>query len=233
MNETSDTDTPPRPSAIEELAGDPSSRKRFLKAVGGTGAAGAVSVLLAACGSKKAGNLTPGGSNKNTGAGVGTDQYGKGDLGILRYALTFEYIEVMFYAKALQSGKLKGRAAELARRFGAHENQHVAALEAAVRKLGGQPPAKPKPHFSLGSQPAIVTFALGMESLGASAYLAEVDRIQSKEVLAAALSIHTVEGRHAAAFASLLGQDPAPDGPFARSAYPADVLNQLHSLVAV
>jgi hypothetical protein len=220
-------------SAVEELAADPSSRKRFLKSVGGTGAAGALALLVSACGSKKKKELTPGGSDPNTGAGVGTDQYGKGDLGIVRYALTLEYIESMFYEAVTQSGKLSGRAGDLAKRFGEHENQHVKALEGAVQKLGGELPDKPKPQFSLGAPKAIVSNALAVESLGAAAYLAQVDRIQDKELLAVALSIHTVEARHAAAFASMLGQDPAPQGAFAQPAAVSDVLNQLHTLVAV
>jgi hypothetical protein len=219
-------------SAVEELAADASSRKRFLKAVGGTGAAGALAVLIAACGEKKV-EPTPGGSNPNTGAGVGTDRYGQGDVGIVRYALTLEYIESMFYAAVVQSGKLSGRAGELVKRFGAQENQHVKALEGAVQKLGAQPPAKPKPKFALDNEKLILENALALEGLGASAYLAQADRIQDKELLAAALSIHTVEARHAAALASLLGQDPAPQGAFGVPAAVPDVLNQLHELVAV
>jgi hypothetical protein len=220
-------------SAVEELAADPASRRRFLKAGGGTGAAGALAVLISACGGSKKSQLTPGGSNRNTGAGVGTDQYGKGDVGIVRYALTLEYIESMFYAAVVQSGQVTGRAGNLIKRFGAQEDQHVKALEGAVQKLGAQPPAKPTPKFQLGSQQGILTAALALEGLGAAAYLAQADRIQDKELLAAALSIHTVEARHAAALASVLGQDPAPQGAFAQPALPADVLNQLHSLVAV
>jgi rubrerythrin len=224
------TEEPRSPSALEELRDDPSSRKRFLKAVGGTSAAGALSVLLAACGTKKV-EPTPGGSDPNTAAGTGTDQYGKGDLGIVRFAVTLEYVEVDFYKQAVASGKLKGRAAELAKRFGAQEQQHVKALEGAISKLGGQPPARPKPNYPLQSQAAILKFALELEGLGASAYLAQADRIADKELLAAALAIHTVEGRHAAALAVLQNQNPAPDA-FAQPAFAADVLNQLHSLTA-
>ena len=230
MHEPTRTGAPPQAGAVEELARDPSSRKRFLKAVGGTGAAGAFALFLAACGSKKE-KLTPGGSNPNTAAGAGTDQYGKGDLGIARYALVLEYVEVDFYTAALASGSLSGRAKTLASSFGAQEKQHVKALEGAVQKLGGQPPARTQTRFNLGSQQAIVQTALSLESLGASAYLGQIGRIQSKELLAAALSIHSVEGRHAAALAALLGQDPVPFGPFGQPAFAPDVLNELHSLV--
>jgi Ferritin-like domain len=206
------------------------SRRRFLQAAGGTSA---LAVLISACGGKKESQLTPGGSNKNTGAGVGTDQYGRGDLGIVRYALTLEYLETMFYAAVVQSGRLSGRADKLARSFAKQEAQHVQALEGAVRQLGGQLPAKPQPKFQLGSPQGILQTALALEGLGAAAYLAQVDRIEDKKLLAATLAIHTVEARHAAALATLLGQDPAPQGAFAQPAAVPDVLNQLHSLVAV
>jgi Ferritin-like domain len=219
-------------SAIEELASDASSRKRFLKAVGGTGAAGMLAALISACGSKKV-QPTPGGSNPNTGAGTGTDQYGKGDIGILRFAMTLEYIENDFYTAALGSGNLSGRAATIARRFAAEEQKHLQALSSAITAAGSQPPAKAKPHFSTGSQQAILQQALAIEGLGAAALLGQVDRIQDKKTLALAISMHSVEGRHAATFASLLNQDPAPEGAFAQPAFASDVINQLHSLVAV
>ena len=47
---THEHEGPPQRSALEELDRDPASRKRFLTAVGGTGAVSAVGALLAACG---------------------------------------------------------------------------------------------------------------------------------------------------------------------------------------
>lgn len=226
------TQEPRGTSAIEDLADDPSSRKRFLKAVGGTGAAGAFALFLAACGQKKP-KLTPGGSDPNTGAGTGTDQYGPGDLGIVRFAATVEMVEIAFYDAVAASGTLKGRQASIAKRFGEQEREHLKVLEGAIQKLGGQVPAKPKvKRFPVSNQQALLKFGLGLESLGASALLGQADRIKSREILAAALTMHSVEGRHAATFASMLGQNPVPDGPFARPAFAADVLNQLHSLTA-
>src|SRR4051794_38759497 len=90
----------PRPaSALDELAADASSRKRFLKAVGGTGAAAALAAVMAACGKESKAPLTEGGSNPNTGAGAGTDQYGPGDRGVARYLVTLEYIQADLFAK--------------------------------------------------------------------------------------------------------------------------------------
>jgi hypothetical protein len=207
----------PQP-ALDELASDPSSRKRFLRALGG-GAAATLSVALAACGRSTSKN----GGNQFGGAGVGTAQFGQGDVGILNFALSLEYIETDFYSAAVASGNLSGRALELAKRFGAEELAHVAALEATVRSLGGKLVGRHKTSFPLQSQTSILTTASQIESLGAAAYLGQVDRIQSKRVLAAALSIHSVEARHAAVLSAMLGHPISPDGAFAGPATSTDV----------
>jgi hypothetical protein len=206
-------DEPQPMSAMEDLARDPASRRRFLTKLGGGAAAGSFALFLAACGKEKK-QVTPGGSDPKTGAGVGTDQFGKGDLGIVIFALTLEYIEADFYAKAIASGKLSGRALELAKRFGDQEKQHVKGLEAAVNQLGGELPKRPQTKFQLGTQQSILHQAVTFENLGAAAYLGQASRIQSEDVLAAALSIHSVEARHAAALAIAAGISPTPDGAF-------------------
>ena len=50
---------------------------------------------------------------------TGTEQFGKGDLGIANYALTLEYLETQFYTNATKGGMLKGKVLELAKDFGA------------------------------------------------------------------------------------------------------------------
>jgi hypothetical protein len=200
---------------MEQLARDPASRRRFLKNLGGTAAAGSFALFLAACGSSKKTPLTPGGSNPKTGAGTGTDRYGPGDLGIAIYALTLEYIETDFYAKVIQSGKLTGPLLNMAKRFGNQESQHVQALEAFVTGQGGKLPTRPKTTFALPSAAAALQQAVTLENLGASAYLGQADRIVSKDLLAAALSIHSVEARHAAALSVAANVSPTPDGAFA------------------
>jgi rubrerythrin len=227
-----ETDEPRPAGAVEELGADPSSRRRLLKAAGATGAAGLFAAVLSACGSSGGPKPTAGGSNPNTGAGVGTDRYGRGDLGIAIFLMTVEYIEVDFYDQALKSGKLKGQAAEIARGFGEQEREHERALAQIVRRLGGEPPARSKPNFPLQSAEAILRFALDIEGVGAAALLGQAGRIEDKSFLAAGLTMHSVEGRHAATIAELLGEDPAPEGPFAKPAFAADVVNQLQTLNA-
>lgn len=218
-------------SAVEDLAGDPSSRKRFLKAAGGSAAAASFALFLAACGSSKQ-QTTPGGSNPNTAAGAGTDQFGKGDLGIALYALNLEYIESQFYAKALASGKVTGKAKTLLQRFSAQEAAHVKALEAVVRKLGGQLPKQPATTFPITTPDEILNTAASLEYIGAGAYLGQADRIQSKALLAAALSIHSVEGRHHSALNLMLGKDISPDGAFAKPQFANDVTQAIQQYMA-
>ena len=53
------------------------------------------------------------------------------------------------------------------------------------------------------------------------------DLIKPSIILASALAIHSVEGRHASALNTLLGQPITPDGAFAK---PADVKTVLKSV---
>lgn len=214
------------PSALEKLRDDPSSRKAFLRRLGGGAAAASLTLALAACGKKESG-----GGNQIGGAGVGTAAYGQGDAGIVNFALSLEYLEADFYRLAVQSGNLDGRALELAKRFGDTENAHVTTLEGTVRNLGGKPVARPKPAFTLDTRQTILATMGQLEAIGAAAYLGQADRIQSKDVLAAALSIHSVEGRHAAVASMMLGRPISPDGAFARPMTSVDVISQIRPFV--
>jgi hypothetical protein len=224
---------PRQRGALEDLTRDPSSRKMFFKATG-TGAIGAFALFLAACGSSNKSTTSttsaqqPAQSNKPT----GTEMFGKGDLGILGYALTLEYLETDFYRQAANSGKLSGKALAVAKQFGAEEAQHVAALEAAIKKSGGKLPAKPTGKFPLTDQTSILKLAATVENLGAAAYLGQAGNIQSPEVLAAALSIHTIEGRHAAVLNEVVGKDITPDGAFAKPATATQVLAAVKPFIA-
>src|SRR3954447_21744822 len=215
-------------SAVERLATDPSDRKRFLKAVGGTAGAGAFALFLAACGSddkkSSSGSSASTTSTQQATATTGTEMFGAGDLGILGYALTLEYLETQFYADAAKSGKLSGKVLAVAKEFGEQEGEHVKALEATIKKLGGNLPAKPKAKFPLKDEKSILKLAATVENLGANAYLGQAGNIENKEVLAAALSIHTVEARHASVLNTVTGQDITPDGAFSKPASADEVL---------
>ena len=206
---------------IKDLAG-PQSRRRFL-AVGG-GSAG-LAAFLAACGDDS--GTTTMTDSMSSGSASETAQFGKGDVGILNYALTLEYLETAFYADVVKSGLFKGADLETIRKFGQEEAEHVQALTQAVKQLGGKPAPEPKTEFPLKSAKSVLELAGTVENLGAAAYLGQAANIQSPEVLASALAIHSVEGRHAAVLNTLLGESITPDGAFAK---PADVKTVLKSV---
>lgn len=207
--------------ALAELAHDPSSRSRFLKLMGGgIGAASAFGVFLAACG----GDDGETAAGTTTGAGATTGAQMSSDIKIVNYALTLEYLEADFYAKVIDSGLFKGAQLNVIKIIGDHEAQHVEALKGTVETLGGTPAAKPKTKFPLDSKTSVLELAATVENLGAAAYLGQAGRIMDKEILAAAISIHSVEARHAAALNVLTGKSPTPDGAFAKPASMDEVL---------
>lgn len=191
---------------------DAYSRKRFLSMMGGSGAA-ALSILAAACGDDDDKPATDGGASDTA-----------ADVAIVNYALTLEFLELELYRKAIDSGFLKGSELELFKTIADHEQQHVDALTAAIGKLGGRPAQRPKARFRLGGRTAILKTAQRVENLGAAAYLGQLVRIKDEDVLAAAVAIHSVEARHAAALNALLAKDVTPTGAFAKPASMRQVL---------
>ncbi len=215
-------------SALDELASDPSSRKRFLSMVGGAGAAGALAMFMAACGDDD--DEEPSGTSEEK-----REKGGKVDLEIVNYALTLEYLEADFYAEVIKAGVITDKAvAEAAKAIGENEQEHVDALLATARELG-TPATKPKTDFRAvidGGERMVLETAASVENLGAAAYLGQAGRIKSREILAAALAIHTVEARHAAALNRVVGKSIVPDGAFARPASMEEVLPKIKPFLA-
>jgi hypothetical protein len=135
-------------------------------------------------------------------------QSGGGDLEILNFALTLEYLEAAFYEEALSKAKLSGETKKLAQEIGDHEKQHVDALTGAIKKAGGKPVAAPAVKFPLKDEASFLKLAQTFEDTGVSAYDGAAPMISSTEVLAAAGSIAQVEARHAAAIRLLNGDQP-------------------------
>lgn len=212
--------------ALHRLARDDSSRKRFLRVAGGTAAAGAFAVLLAACGGSDEEKATVEKDLATTGKA--------GDFAILNFALMLEYIESDFYEKVVDSGMLAGPALEMAKTFGEHERAHVKTLEAAIKEGGEKAVTRPRTTFPLESEREILRLAAQVENLGAAAYLGQAAAIQSEDVLATALSIHTIEARHAAALNIATGQKPVPfdGGGLASPAMKAAVLEMVKPFIA-
>lgn len=164
------------------------------------------------------------------------------DVDIANFALTLEYLEADFYDQALDSGLLMGELRELAAAFGETEQAHVEALEAVASQLG-EPVDPPRTDFSealVGLDPLLMALAQ-VENVGAAAYLGAAPSIQDRELLAAALSIHSVEARHAAALNELIGisfvgdaplTGSVPDGAFASPMTMQEVLDRIQPFLA-
>jgi hypothetical protein len=219
---------PKEANALTRMAKDPVSRRKFLALGGGSAAAAA---FLAACGSDSSSTTTTAASSAAGGDAVVAEKFGKGDVGILNYALTLEYLETAFYADVVKSGLFKGADLATIRKFGSEEAEHVAALTGFVKKLGGKPAPKPKTEFPLKNAKSVLELAGTVENLGAAAYLGQATYIKSPEVLAPALSIHSVEGRHAATLNTLLSEPITPDGAFAVPAGAAEVLKSVEPFI--
>jgi len=130
------------------------------------------------------------------------------DVAILNYALGLEYLQEAFYGEVERLGNLKGGLAEQARVVGAHERAHVKAFR---ETLGSRAIKRPRFDFRGATESAdrFRRTAVAFEDLAVAAYKAQAPRIQRRAYLVPALSIHTVEARHAAWIRRLAGITPA------------------------
>ncbi len=138
---------------------------------------------------------------------------GGGDVDILNFALTLEFLEAEFYdlaAKQVQG--LSKEESDLTKKLRDDEKAHVDALTASIKDAGGEPVAKPTFDFggAFGSRASYLKTANVLEDTGVSAYNGAGPMIESVDVLAAAGSIVQIEGRHAAMIRLVRNKPPAP-----------------------
>jgi Ferritin-like domain len=204
--------------AVEALdEGD--SRRAFLKKAGLGGAAVMGSGALLAA-------LTPAGAAAASGKGRPPAKFGKGDIGILNYALTLEYLEAAFYNEATKNKVAKGaQESAFLKRTTADENAHVAFLKKA---LGSKAVGAPKVDFGdATSKSKWIPTSYVLENTGVHAYSGQVLNIGNPAYVAAAASILTVEARHASVAGLLMKpipKDLSPDGAFDTPETAAEIL---------
>ncbi|HEX3240203.1 MAG TPA: ferritin-like domain-containing protein [Solirubrobacterales bacterium] len=213
--------------AVEGLdAGD--SRRGFLKKAGlAGGSMVAGGALLSA--------LTPAGAMA-AGKGRPPASFGKGDIGILNYALTLEYLEAAFYNEATANNNKKSflaTAQEKAflKQTTADENAHVAFLKKA---LGKKAIAAPKVDFgaTTSDHDSFIKTAVALENTGVGAYSGQALNIANPAYISAALSIWSIEARHASVAGLLLKPTPAnisPNGAFDKPKTAAQVLKAVEA----
>ena len=125
-------------------------------------------------------------------------------IDVLNFALLLEYLEAEFYATAVdKAGLIPGSDMEVFMTIAMHEKEHVDFLKSA---LGGSAIAKPTFDFTAGGAfpgalsdyQTFLVLSQSFEDLGVRAYKGQAPRLQgNKDVLLAALKIHSVEARHA------------------------------------
>lgn len=155
-------------------------------------------------------------------AALASDAYGQGRLptvvnGVLNFALRLEYLEAEFYNLGVAAPNLIPAAdRQIFLTIQAHENAHVQYLRDTLRAS-----ARAKPVFDFtagngaGNGPFADVFtnyntfkavAQAFEDTGVRAYKGQAAALQPyKDVLQAALTIHSVEARHAAEVRRLRG----------------------------
>jgi rubrerythrin len=158
----------------------------------------------------------------------------QGDLDILNYALTLEYLEATFYEEGLKGNLLSGREKEIVQAVGAHEQAHVDALTQTITDLGGEPVAKPKfkiPPATFKDKETFLQTAITFEELGVTAYHGQVPEVETPDILGAAAAIAGVESRHAAVLTRMAGGRPLP-APFEKSKSMDEVLKAVQPFLA-
>ncbi len=156
---------------------------------------------------------------------------GGGDVAILNFALTLEYLEADFYKVKGKSVGLSGPAKSLAKMLGDQEAEHVAALTKAITAAGGKPVKSPKFNFPVTDQASFLKLAYTLENTGVGAYNGAGPSLMDKMLLAAAGSIVQVEARHAASIALLTGGKITPNGGFDKPLSKSKVLAAVKPLI--
>ena len=149
------------------------------------------------------------------------------DVAILNYARTLELLEADFYRQALENiseeelctcnvlqadSALAERAYDELMTIQEHEETHADVLGETIEALGGEPVEDLEFDFGLRveyAEPFLATAAM-LEDIGVSAYAGAAPFIENEDLVAPALSIHSVEARHASFVRTLTSQTGFP-----------------------
>ena len=180
------------------------SRRKFIAEAGALTFSGVAVAML-------------GGQSTAIAAGIG-DAVVAQDVRILRTAVAAEHEAVAAYQLGAESGLLEPAVLKVAVKFQGHHKEHVEALAAAIRKLGGDAPDALKqydfPVEKLKNQADVLNFAAGLERGAVSAYAGAIPAFDNRELSSAAASILADEAMHWAVLRHALGLDPVPGAFF-------------------
>ncbi|WP_313696275.1 ferritin-like domain-containing protein [Halorarum halobium] len=215
-----DSDTTDRPT-MREMGRQTPSRRGLLLGTGVAVGAGLLGVGGSALAQQEGGD--------GDGTDAVPDEYSRQytDVDVLSYALMLERLEDAFYAEGLDTFSEEDVADsdaleqfgdgmttavwEYLTTVGDHESTHVDQLARVIEALGGDPGEAPEFTFGFETFDEFLATAQVLENTGVAAYAGAAPAIESPDVLSAALSIHSVEARHAAFLNLLTGASPFPN----------------------
>ena len=135
------------------------------------------------------------------------------ELQVLQFALGLEHLEAAFYVQGVPryaaadftnapfativGPRLTGKVLDNLKAIRDHEVAHVAALQAAIRGLGGVPVPACTYTFQYANLTEFLMLAAILENTGVMAYDGAVQYLTTPALLTAGASIATVEARHA------------------------------------
>ena len=124
---------------------------------------------------------------------------GLGDAAILQFAYQLELLEGTFYAEGVEAGLFEDAFLEQIVAIRDHEMAHADAIATTLGQLGADVPATPQftfPNGTFGNAATFLELAATFEPVGIGAYQGAAPALQSKDILAAAISIHNAECQH-------------------------------------
>ena len=139
-----------------------------------------------------------------------TTYQGLGDAAILSVAYQLELLEGNFYAAGANSGLFTGNALTQISQLSNDEFAHADAIAGVLSSLGA---AIPEPQLvfppdATADAATFLTYAATLEPVGIGAYQGAAPALQSKDILASAISIHNAECQHWNAIKILQGIVP-------------------------
>jgi hypothetical protein len=177
------------------------SRRNFLKTAAWTGAAFSAMGI--------------GGFGVAVGRAEAQGEYktyeGLGDAAILQFAYQLELLEGTFYAEGVKAGLFEDAFLEQIIAIRDHEMAHADAIATTLGQLGAEVPPTPQftyPPGAFGDAKSFLQLAATFEPVGIGAYQGAAPALQSKDILAAAISIHNAECQHRCAINILNLVDP-------------------------